>query len=215
MADIIRPARRGLMLILSSPSGAGKSTLTRNLSQNENNLDLSVSVTTRPRRASEIDGVHYRFIDRPSFDDMRQRGDLLEFAEVHGNGYGTPRKEVEASLASGRDVLFDIDWQGTQQIVKKARADVVTIFILPPSMQELRSRLVRRAEDAPDVIAKRLDNARGEIARWENYDYVIVNDDLSAAYESIRAILAAERLKRSRAIGLADFVDGLLGEELP
>lgn len=215
MADIIRPARRGLMLILSSPSGAGKSTLTRNLSQNENNLDLSVSVTTRPRRASEIDGVHYRFIDRSSFDEMRQRGDLLEFAEVHGNGYGTPRKEVEASLASGRDVLFDIDWQGTQQIVKKARADVVTIFILPPSMQELRSRLVRRAEDAPDVIAKRLDNARGEIARWENYDYVIVNDDLSAAYESIRAILAAERLKRSRAIGLADFVDGLLGEELP
>lgn len=215
MADIIRPARRGLMLILSSPSGAGKSTLTRNLSQNENNLDLSVSVTTRPRRASEIDGVHYRFIDRSSFDEMRQRGDLLEFAEVHGNGYGTPRKEVEASLASGRDVLFDIDWQGTQQIVKKARADVVTIFILPPSMQELRSRLVRRAEDAPDVIAKRLDNARGEIARWENYDYVIVNDDLSAAYESIRAILAAERLKRIRAIGLADFVDKLLGEALP
>lgn len=215
MADLIRPARRGLMLILSSPSGAGKSTLTRTLSQNENNLDLSVSVTTRPRRASEIDGVHYRFIDRASFDEMRQRGDLLEFAEVHGNGYGTPRKEVEASLASGRDVLFDIDWQGTQQIVKKARADVVTIFILPPSMQELRSRLVRRAEDAPEVIAKRLDNARGEIARWENYDYVIVNDDLSAAYESIRAILAAERLKRSRAIGLADFVEGLLGEELP
>lgn len=215
MADIVRPARRGLMLILSSPSGAGKSTLTRNLSQSENNLDLSVSVTTRPRRASEIDGVHYRFIDRTSFDEMRQRGDLLEFAEVHGNGYGTPRKEVEASLASGRDVLFDIDWQGTQQIVKKARADVVTIFILPPSMQELRSRLVRRAEDAPEVIAKRLDNARGEIARWENYDYVIVNDDLSAAYESIRAILAAERLKRSRATGLADFVEGLLGEEIP
>ena len=215
MADIVRPARRGLMLILSSPSGAGKSTRTRNLSQNENNLDLSVSVTTRPRRPSELPDVHYRFIDRPAFDEMRRRDDLLEFAEVHGNGYGTPRKEVEASLASGRDVLFDIDWQGTQQIVKKARADVVTIFILPPSMQELRSRLVRRAEDAPEVIAKRLDNARGEIARWENYDYVIVNDDLSAAYESIRAILAAERLKRSRAIGLADFVEGLLGEALP
>lgn len=215
MADIVRPARRGLMLILSSPSGAGKSTLTRNLSQNENNLDLSVSVTTRPRRPSELPDVHYRFIDRPTFDEMRRRDDLLEFAEVHGNGYGTPRKEVEASLASGRDVLFDIDWQGTQQIVKKARADVVTIFILPPSMQELRSRLVRRAEDAPEVIAKRLDNARGEIARWENYDYVIVNDDLSAAYESIRAILAAERLKRSRATGLADFVEALLGEALP
>ncbi|MDX3807118.1 guanylate kinase [Bosea thiooxidans] len=214
MAETSRPARRGLMLILSSPSGAGKSTLTRNLSQNENNLDLSISVTTRPRRPSEIDGVHYRFIDRSAFDAMRQHNDLLEWAEVHGNGYGTPRKEVEASLAAGRDVLFDIDWQGTQQIVKKARADVVTIFILPPSMAELRSRLVRRAEDAPEVIAKRLANARDEIARWSQYDYVIVNDDLTAAYDAIRAILTAERLKRSRAIGLNDFVDQLLTEEL-
>ncbi|WP_089175251.1 guanylate kinase [Bosea sp. AS-1] len=214
MAETSRPARRGLMLILSSPSGAGKSTLTRNLSQNENNLDLSISVTTRPRRPSEIDGVHYRFIDRSAFDAMRQHSDLLEWAEVHGNGYGTPRKEVEASLAAGRDVLFDIDWQGTQQIVKKARADVVTIFILPPSMAELRSRLVRRAEDAPEVIAKRLANARDEIARWSQYDYVIVNDDLTAAYDAIKAILTAERLKRSRAIGLGDFVDQLLAEEL-
>jgi len=201
------------MLILSSPSGAGKTTLTRNL-KSENNLDLSISVTTRPRRPSEIDGVHYRFIDRSAFDAMRQHNDLLEWAEVHGNGYGTPRKEVEASLAAGRDVLFDIDWQGTQQIVKKARADVVTIFILPPSMAELRSRLVRRAEDAPEVIAKRLANARDEIARWSQYDYVIVNDDLTAAYESIKAILTAERLKRSRAIGLGDFVDQLLAEQL-
>ncbi|WP_449257447.1 guanylate kinase [Bosea sp. (in: a-proteobacteria)] len=213
MVETTRPARRGLMLILSSPSGAGKSTLTRNLSQNENNLDLSISVTTRPRRPSEIDGVHYRFIDRGSFDAMRQHSDLLEWAEVHGNGYGTPRKEVEASLAAGRDVLFDIDWQGTQQIVKKARADVVTIFILPPSMAELRSRLVRRAEDAPEVIAKRLANARDEIARWSQYDYVIVNDDLTAAYDAIKAILTAERLKRSRAVGLGDFVDQLLAEE--
>jgi guanylate kinase len=215
MAETVRPARRGLMLILSSPSGAGKSTLTRTLSQNENNLDLSVSVTTRPKRASEIEGVHYRFIDRATFDLMRQHNELLEWAEVHGNGYGTPRKEVEASLAAGRDVLFDIDWQGTQQIVKKARADVVTIFILPPSLAELRSRLVRRAEDAPDVIAKRLGNARDEIARWSQYDYVIINDDLGAAYESIRAILTAERLKRSRAVGLGDFVESLLGEALP
>lgn len=213
MAETTRPARRGLMLILSSPSGAGKSTLTRNLSQNENNLDLSISVTTRPRRPSEIDGVHYRFIDRGAFDAMRQHNDLLEWAEVHGNGYGTPRKEVEISLAAGRDVLFDIDWQGTQQIVKKARADVVTIFILPPSMAELRSRLVRRAEDAPEVIAKRLANARDEIARWSQYDYVIVNDDLTAAYDAIKAILTAERLKRSRAVGLGDFVDQLLAEE--
>ncbi|AOO82480.1 guanylate kinase [Bosea vaviloviae] len=214
MADAVRPARRGLMLILSSPSGAGKSTLTRNLSQNENNLDLSISVTTRLKRPSEIDGVHYRFIDRATFDAMRQHNELLEWAEVHGNGYGTPRKDVETSLADGRDVLFDIDWQGTQQIVKKAREDVVTIFILPPSMAELRSRLVRRAEDAPEVIAKRLGNARDEIARWEKYDYVIVNDDLGAAYESIKAILTAERLKRSRATGLKDFVDRLLGEAL-
>lgn len=213
-AESHRPARRGLMLILSSPSGAGKTTLTRNL-KSENNLDLSISVTTRPRRPSEIDGVHYRFIDRNAFDAMRQHNDLLEWAEVHGNGYGTPRKEVETSLAAGRDVLFDIDWQGTQQIVKKARADVVTIFILPPSMAELRSRLVRRAEDAPEVIAKRLANARDEIARWSQYDYVIVNDDLDAAYESIKAILTAERLKRSRAVGLGAFVDQLLAEELP
>lgn len=214
MADVARPARRGLMLILSSPSGAGKSTLTRNL-KSETNLDLSVSVTTRAKRASEIDGVHYRFIDRPDFDQMKQHDELLEWAEVHGNGYGTPRKEVEASLAAGRDVLFDIDWQGTQQIVAKARADVVTIFILPPSMAELRSRLVRRAEDAPDVIAKRLANARDEIARWNKYDYVIVNDDLQAAYESVKAILIAERLKRERATGLSAFVAGLLEEQLP
>jgi len=214
MAEVARPARRGLMLILSSPSGAGKSTLTRNL-KTENNLDLSVSVTTRAKRPSEIDGVHYRFIDRSTFDQMKQHNDLLEWAEVHGNGYGTPRKEVEASLAAGRDVLFDIDWQGTQQIVAKARADVVTIFILPPSMAELRSRLVRRAEDAPDVIAKRLGNARDEIARWNKYDYVIINDDLQAAYESVKAILTAERLKRERATGLSEFVNGLLSEKLP
>ncbi|WP_336812960.1 guanylate kinase [Bosea sp. MMO-172] len=213
-AETFRPARRGLMLILSSPSGAGKTTLTRNL-KSENNLDLSISVTTRAKRPSEIEGVHYRFIDRAAFDTMRQHNDLLEWAEVHGNGYGTPRREVEASLAAGRDVLFDIDWQGTQQIVKKARADVVTIFILPPSMAELRSRLIRRAEDAEEVIVKRLANARDEIARWSQYDYVIVNHDLQAAYESIKAILTAERLKRSRAVGLTDFVDQLLTEQLP
>ncbi|MGO4173993.1 guanylate kinase [Bosea sp. TAF32] len=215
MAETTRPARRGLMLILSSPSGAGKSTLTRNLCQRETNIDLSVSVTTRERRASEIDGVHYRFIDRDTFEALRDHDDLLEWAEVHGNCYGTPRKPVEAALARGRDVLFDIDWQGTMQIVEKAREDVVTIFILPPSMAELRSRLVRRAEDAQEVIAKRLANARSEIARWEKYDYVIVNDDLNDAYDSIKAILTAERLKRSRAIGLADFVETLLDEPTP
>ena len=211
-AETLRPARRGLMLILSSPSGAGKTTLTRNL-KSENNLDLSISVTTRAKRPSEIEGVHYRFIDRAAFDTMRQHNDLLEWAEVHGNGYGTPRREVEASLAAGRDVLFDIDYQGTQQILEKAREDVVAIFILPPSMAELRSRLVRRAEDAPEVIAKRLANARDEIARWSVYDYVIINDDLGAAYESVRAILVAERLKRARATGMAAFVDKLLEEQ--
>jgi guanylate kinase len=214
MVEQPRPARRGLMLILSSPSGAGKSTLTRTLCQRETNLDLSVSVTTRARRPSEIDGVHYRFIERQAFDDLRAHDDLLEWAEVHGNCYGTPRRPVEAALAQGRDVLFDIDWQGTLQIVEKARADVVTIFILPPSMAELRSRLVRRAEDATEVIAKRLANARDEIARWSVYDYVIVNDDLNAAYESIRSILVAERLKRSRATGMGDFVRTLLSETL-
>ncbi|CAN7226412.1 guanylate kinase [Bosea sp. LjRoot90] len=214
MADLARPARRGLMLILSSPSGAGKSTLTRTLSQKETNLDLSISVTTRGKRPSEIDGVHYRFIDRDAFDLLRQRDELLELAEVHGNGYGTPRKPVEEALKAGRDVLFDIDYQGTQQILEKAREDVVAIFILPPSMAELRSRLVRRAEDAPEVITRRLDNARDEIARWSVYDYVIVNDDLGAAYESVRSILAAERLKRSRAVGMAAFVETLLAEKV-
>lgn len=216
MADLARPARRGLIMIMSSPSGAGKSTLTRTLkSSNEANLDLSISVTTREKRPSEIEGVHYNFIDRETFDKMRERDELLEWAEVHGNGYGTPRKEVEASLAAGRDVLFDIDWQGTQQILERAREDVVTIFILPPTMTELRSRLVRRAEDAPEVIAKRLANARDEIARYAVYDYVIVNDHLETAYEAVRSILAAERLKRTRAIGLDKFVEGLLTEELP
>lgn len=213
MVDLVRPARRGLMLILSSPSGAGKSTLTRTLSQKETNLDLSVSVTTRARRPSEIEGVHYHFIEREVFDGLRQRDELLESAEVHGNGYGTPRKPVEEALKAGRDVLFDIDYQGTQQILEKAREDVVAIFILPPSMAELRSRLVRRAEDAPEVIAKRLANARDEIARWSVYDYVIINDDLGAAYESVRAILVAERLKRARATGMANFVEQLLDEQ--
>jgi guanylate kinase len=213
MADLVRPARRGLMLVLSSPSGAGKSTLTRTLSQKETNLDLSVSVTTRARRPSEIEGVHYHFIERDLFDGLRQRDELLESAEVHGNGYGTPRKPVEEALKAGRDVLFDIDYQGTQQILEKARDDVVAIFILPPSMAELRSRLVRRAEDAPEVIAKRLANARDEIARWSVYDYVIINDDLGAAYESVRAILVAERLKRARATGMASFVEQLLEEQ--
>ena len=175
--------RRGLMLILSSPSGAGKTTLTRMLLQTkELDLTLSISVTTRPRRHSEADGIHYHFITRRQFEVMRDSGDLLEWAEVHGNLYGTPRAPVEIVLAQGRDVLFDIDYQGTQQVREAANSDVVTIFILPPSMRELQARLERRAEDSGDTIAKRLENARNEITRWEQYDYVLINDDIQRTF---------------------------------
>ena len=205
-------ARRGLMLILSSPSGAGKTTLTRMLVQDKAlDLSLSVSVTTRARRSSEMDGVHYRFITRPQFDAMRSGDELLESAEVHGNGYGTPRIPVEAVLGEGRDILFDIDYQGTAQVREKAPADTVTVFILPPSMKELRARLLRRAEDAREVIEKRLENARNEIQRWTSYDYVLVNDDLEASYAQVVSILTAERLKRERVKdGVGGFVKALL-----
>jgi guanylate kinase len=203
-------SRRGLLLILSSPSGAGKSTLTRNLTSEDPDIRLSVSVTTRPRRHSEIDGVHYRFIAEDDFTAMRERGELLEWAEVHGNFYGTPRKPVEQALATGQDMMFDIDWQGTKQIVEKMRPDVASVFILPPSMSELKTRLERRAEDSAEVIARRLDNAREEIAQWGGYDYVLVNDDLQRTYEELRAILAAERLRRERQVGLEGFVGRLL-----
>ncbi|MBB3810829.1 guanylate kinase [Pseudochelatococcus contaminans] len=204
--------RRGLMLILSSPSGAGKTTLTRDLIQ-LGDLSLSVSITTRPRRASEIDGVHYHFIGRDEFIFQRDRGDLLEWAEVHGNFYGTPRKPVLNTLASGRDMVFDVDWQGTLQILEHMRDDAVTVFILPPSLTELRTRLERRAEDAQEIINRRLLNARDEISHWDAYDYVIVNDDLDHAFKALLSILAAERLKRVRRDGLARFVDGLLAED--
>lgn len=206
--------RRGLMLILSSPSGAGKTTLTRLLLQKkECDLTLSVSVTTRARRSSEADGIHYHFITPDRFESMRDRSELLEWAEVHGNHYGTPRAPVEAVIAAGRDVLFDIDYQGTQQVRGKAPGDVVTIFILPPSMRELRARLERRAEDGADVIARRLLAARHEISRWTAYDYVLVNDDLQRTFTDVLNILAAERLKRSRAEpGVSAFVATLLDE---
>ncbi|MGU3545299.1 guanylate kinase [Methylobacterium sp. A52T] len=206
-------ARRGLILILSSPSGAGKTTLTRAIAQDPSwALDLSISVTTRGRRASEIDGRHYHFIDREAFDDLRERDDLLEWAEVHGNFYGTPRRPVEKVLGSGRDMIFDIDYQGTRQVRSKLAQDVVTVFILPPSMAELRQRLERRAEDSAETIEKRLANARTEIQRWVEYDYVIVNDDLQNAFRALQGILAAERLRRARRTGLAPFVEGLLAE---
>jgi len=191
--------RRGMVLILSSPSGAGKTTLTRMLMQDkELDLTLSVSVTTRPRRSSEVDGIHYRFIDRREFERMRKGGDLLEWAEVHGNAYGTPRAPVEAVLAEGRDMLFDVDWQGAKQMRERLGDDVVSIFVLPPSMKELRARLERRAEDSSITIDQRLDNARHEIERWRNYQYVIVNDDLQRAYRDVLAIVRAERLRAAR-----------------
>ncbi|TBW39775.1 guanylate kinase [Siculibacillus lacustris] len=212
-APLAPTRRRGLGLILASPSGAGKSTLSRQLIADEKpSITLSVSVTTRERRSSEIDGVHYRFVTRARFEAMRDHDELLEWAEVHGNFYGTPREPVEAAFAEGRDMLFDIDWQGTVQVLDKLPDDVVTIFILPPSMRELASRLHRRAEDAEEVIARRLANARIEIAEWQRFDYVVVNDDLERAYGDVRAILRAERLKRRRGTGLDGFVAGLLAE---
>lgn len=206
--------RRGLMLILSSPSGAGKTTLTRMLLEHKPlDLTLSISVTTRPRRSSEVDGIHYSFITKKQFDAMRDRGELLEWAQVHGNFYGTPNEPVEQALSVGRDVLFDIDYQGTQQVKSKAGDDVVTIFILPPSMDELKARLERRAEDSPETIEKRLANARKEIGRWELYDYVLVNDDLQKTFYDLIAILTAERRKASRQKeGIAAFVEQLLCE---
>lgn len=205
-------SRRGLGFVLASPSGAGKSTLSRLLIEQDREIELSVSVTTRARRPSEIDGVHYHFISKNRFHALRDHGELLEWAEVHGNFYGTPREAVEKAFEAGRDILFDIDWQGTVQVKEKLPEDVVAIFILPPSMAELEARLKRRAEDAPEVIAKRLLNARTEIAEWRRFDYVIVNDDLSRAYDDIRAILRTERLKRFRQTGLEGFVGALLEE---
>lgn len=215
--DLLRrkdAGRRGFMLILSSPSGAGKTTLTRMLLQTkELDLTLSISVTTRPRRSSEVDGIHYTFITRKQFEALRDGGELLEWAEVHGNCYGTPREPVEKVLAQGRDVLFDIDYQGTQQVKQKTAEDVVTIFILPPSMKELRARLERRAEDPPEVIAKRLENARNEIRRWTQYDYVLVNRDLQTTFSDLFAILTAERRRAVRLkAGIGAFVEELLRE---
>ncbi len=203
--------RRGLMLVLSSPSGAGKSTIARELLREDTNLTLSVSVTTRAKRGSEIDGTHYHFISERDFDRLRETDALLEWAHVHGNFYGTPRDPVEKALAGGSDMLFDIDWQGGEQLMEKARGDVVSVFILPPSMEELKQRLERRAEDAPEVIERRLENARAEIDHWKDYDFVVINNDLQTAFDQVRAIVTTERLRRDRRPGLLDFVERLTG----
>jgi guanylate kinase len=206
--------RRGLMLVLSSPSGAGKSTIARTLLENDPALSLSVSVTTRPRRGSEIEGVHYRFVSQREFERLRDSDALLEWAEVHGNFYATPREPVEKAMADGRDMLFDIDWQGALQLKDKMRADIVSIFILPPSMKELKERLKRRAEDQEAVINTRLTNAQVEIEHWREYDFIVINQDLDQAYNEVRAIVTAERLRRDRRPGLFDFVSGLLDEKV-
>jgi guanylate kinase len=198
--------RRGLMLVLSSPSGAGKTTIARRLLAVEPEVTMSISVTTRPRRPSEVEGVHYRFVDPPAYRSMIERGALLEHAEVYGYGYGTPRAAVEAALGSGRDVLFDIDWQGAQQLREVAGEDMVSVFILPPSTEELEQRLRRRAQDPEDVVQRRLAQVAADVTHWAEYDYVLINSDLEQSVERTRAILAAERLKRSRQPGLADFV---------
>jgi guanylate kinase len=202
-------ARRGVMLVIASPSGAGKSSISRTLFDQDPNIKLSVSVTTRARRSDEIEGKHYHFIDVATFERMKHDGELLEWAEVHGNFYATPRAKVEERLASGHDILFDIDYQGTLQLYEKCRADMVTVFILPPSIKELKSRLERRAQDSKETIDRRLRNARIEMEHYSEYDYVIVNEDLEQSCSRVRSILASARLQRPRLLQLDKFVRDL------
>ena len=201
--------RRGLMLVLSSPSGAGKTTLSRQLLDNDKQIQLSVSCTTRQKRPGERDGVDYRFVDTATFRGMIERKQFLEYAEVFGNYYGTPKAPVDEALAGGRDVLFDIDWQGTQQLRDKGRADLVTVFILPPSTRDLEKRLLTRAQDPKEIVAQRMAKAADEMSHWAEYDYVVVNRDIATSLSNLKAILTAERLKRERQVGMSGFVKGL------
>jgi guanylate kinase len=217
MTEFLRPAsqhppRRGLMFVLSSPSGAGKTTLSRRLLAGDDGITLSVSATTRPPRKGETDGVDYYFVSPERFAEMVEQDELLEWATVFGNRYGTPRAPVEAALHAGRDVLFDIDWQGTQQLQQTdAASDLVRVFILPPDLAELERRLTGRATDPADVIAGRMARARDEISHWGEYDYILINDDAEVCLGEIRSILHAERLRRKRQLGLAGFVRDMLG----
>jgi guanylate kinase len=208
----MEPTRRGLMLVLSSPSGAGKTTLARRLLEAEPGVELSVSCTTRKRRKGEAEGRDYQFIDRDTFASMRDAGEFLEWAVVFDNYYGTPREPAEKALEAGRDVLFDVDWQGAESLRDKRPNDVVTVFILPPSGKALERRLKERAQDPPEVVEARMRGASNEIQHWHDYDYVVINHDLDQALAAIRAILAAERLRASRLTGLKDFVQNLLAE---
>ncbi len=204
--------RRGLMLVLSSPSGAGKTTLSRKLLESDADLSLSISATTRPMRPGEVDGRDYRFVTAERFQDMVREGAFLEHARVFGHHYGTPRAEVVEALEQGRDVLFDIDWQGTQQVSEKAPQDLVRIFILPPSTQQLEQRLRQRAQDPEEVVQGRMAKAADEMSHWPEYDYIVVNRDVDESLAQVQAILAAERLKRERLVGLHDFVEALRSE---
>lgn len=203
--------RRGLMFILSSPSGAGKTTLSRMLLAADGEIRLSVSATTRPARAGEVDGVHYHFVSDSAFDRMVEEDDFYEWAHVFGHRYGTPKGMIRAGLKEGQDFLFDIDWQGTQQLYQKDQQDVVRVFILPPSIEELHRRLQSRATDSAAVITARMERARAEISHWDGYDYVIINDDIDVCFAKVHAILEAERMKRARQTGLIPFVRGLMG----
>jgi guanylate kinase len=207
--DPFEISRRGLMLVLSSPSGAGKTTISREILSRDANLHMSVSATTRPKRPGEVEGRDYFFVEEEDFRLMANRRELLEHATVFGHLYGTPRKPVEEALAAGRDVLFDIDWQGTQQLREAARADLVSVFILPPSTPELERRLKSRAQDSADVVARRMAKAADEMSHWPEYDYIVVNRDVADSVALVQAILTAERLRRERQIGLGDFVRGL------
>lgn len=201
--------RRGVMLVIASPSGAGKSSISRSLFGQDPNIRLSVSVTTRARRSDEVEGIHYYFVDVPTFERMKANDELLEWAQVHDNFYGTPRAKVEEQLSAGNDILFDVDYQGTLQLYEKSRSDMVTVFILPPTIQELRARLERRAQDSAGTIEKRLRNAKIEMQHYGEYDNIIINDDLEASTQKVRSILAAARLARHRLMNLDSFVKDL------
>ena len=216
MTDASRPAtdpqkmpRRGLMLVLSSPSGAGKSSIARRLLADDSNMTLSVSATTRPPRQNEVDGRDYHFVDQERFDLMIADDAFLEYATVFGNSYGTPKADVMSKLEAGHDVLFDIDWQGTQQLADASREDLVSVFILPPSTRDLEQRLLKRAQDSADVVAARMSKAADEISHYREYDYILVNRDIDVAVAQVKAILQAERLRRDRQVGLTGFVKTL------